>query len=171
IGQRPDLWRSDVTNYANVGYTGIYPGIDVAYRGAKGRLEYDFAIAPGSDPNSIRLQFVGTSKTRITSDGDLLVTVSGDELRSKKPTAFQIVDGHKKLVPVRYRTDRHGRFRFNVGHYDRRRPLVIDPVLVYSTFLGGSNFDSGESIAVDGSGNAYIAGTTLSYDFPTSGAL
>ncbi|MDP9403476.1 MAG: SBBP repeat-containing protein [Actinomycetota bacterium] len=176
LGRDPIDWITDVPTYGRVNYRGVYHGIDVSYYGAQGGLEYDFIVAPGSDPATIALRFEGAKALSIDPAGDLMLAIPGGEIRHSKPVAYQEVQGTKHPVPARFvlSGDEVG---FEVGAYDPARPLVIDPVLAYSTYLGGSGDErsegtGGPSIAVDSSGSAYVAGTTVSADFPvTSGAL
>ena len=186
IGNDPTKWRTNVPNYANVKYEGVYPGIDLVYYGNQRQLEYDFVVSPGADPKAIELAVSGSSDgqsaawmpLRIDAQGDLVVRSDEGEVRFHKPVVYQPgADG--KRVPIRgqYALDHKGGVSFEVARYDRNRPLVIDPVLAYSTYLGGSGNnntgggDVGLGIAVDGSGNIYVAGYTRSTDFPTVNPL
>src|SRR5437762_855403 len=171
IGNDPKRWRTNVATYAKVKYEGVYPGVDLVYYGNQGQLEYDFVVAPGVDPNEIRLQFPGAGKLRVDEKGDLLLGSRGEEVRLEKPMVYQEVGGERKPVEGRYVLASANRIGFQLGVYDHSQPLVIDPVLVYSTYLGGSAYGEGDGIAVDGSGNAYVTGLTDSTNFPTLNAL
>jgi hypothetical protein len=169
LGDDPSRWRRDVPHYGRVEYRGVYPGIDVAYYGRGGLIEYDFIVGAGADPGRIRLRFRGAEGLRIDGDGDIVVSVEGGgELVQRAPVAYQ--EGGKGREAVRARFVKRGKREvgFAVGEYDRSRSLVIDPVLVYSTYLGGSLYDFAYAIAVDGAGDAYVAGRTASSDLPTA---
>lgn len=191
IGSHPQDWRSDVPTYAKVGYKGIYPGIDLTYYGNQGRLEYDFAVAPGADPETIQFAIeTGKSKledreqhTRIAANGDLIVESGDDEFRFRRPIVYQPLGGaaatdllakgalgQRRSVSGHFVLLAKERAGFVVGQYDHSKPLIIDPTLVYSSYLGGSAADSANAIAVDSSGNAYVAGKTASSNFPTASA-
>ena len=171
IGNDPAKWRTNVPTYSKVQYEGVYPGVDLVYYGNQGRLEYDFVVAPGVDPNEIRLKFYGAGKLRLDKKGDLLLGAEGEEVRFEKPLVYQELAGEQKTVESSYVLASTNRIGFQLGEYDHSQPLVIDPVLSYSTYLGGSASDSGQGIAVDGSGNAYVTGSTSSTNFPTANAL
>jgi hypothetical protein len=171
IGNDPKKWRSNVPTYAKVKYEGIYSGIDLVYYGNQRQLEYDFVVAPGADPSRIRFKFRGAGTLRIDDRGDLLLEAEGDEIRLQKPQVYQETSGTRKAVEGHYRMAGANTISFRVADYDRSRPLIIDPVLVYSTYLGGTSTDIGIGIAVDSSGNAYLTGETTSTNFPTVNAL
>jgi uncharacterized protein (TIGR03437 family) len=168
-----------VPTYAKVRYHGVYPGVDLVYYGNQRQLEYDFVVAPGADPKPIRLQFAGAKGLRLGTDGDLEVTAAGGAMTFHKPVVYQLADGQRKAIEGSFALPAKNTVGFRVGSYDRGKPLVIDPVLVYSTYLGGSGYlgqsgfgDDARGLAVDGSGNAYVTGYTYSADFPvTQGAL
>jgi len=167
IGNDPKKWRTDVPSYARVKYTGVYPGVDLVFYGNQRRLEYDFVIAPGADPKAIALKVDGARKMRVNPHGDLVLGVSGGEVELRKPVVYQNVRGERREIAGRYVFTGDHRVTFAVGSYDLSEPLILDPVLNYSTYLGGSSDDLGSGIAVDASGNAFIAGQTFSTDFPT----
>jgi len=171
IGNDPSKWHTSVPNYARVAAKGVYPGIDLIYYGNQGQLEYDFEVAPQADPGRIRFALEGAQGLRVDSQGDLLVKVEGGELCFRRPVAYQKADGAERLVPVRYMLKGKNQVEFRLASYDRRQPLVIDPILSYSTYLGGSNIDAGNGIAVAPDGTAFIAGGTFSTDFPTAHPL
>jgi len=186
IGNDPAKWRTDIPNYAKVRYQGVYPGVDLVYYGNQGRLEYDFVIAPGSDPRAIELTFelVGRERTklrhhaaqlRVDARGNLVVLLNGSEVLLHKPTAYQLTTDHgqptaggnaRELIEARYVVKPSGHVGIRLASYDTTKPLVIDPVLTYASRIGGSNSESGAGIAVDGAGNVYVTGTTESFDFP-----
>lgn len=166
IGNDPKKWHTDVPSYARVKYSGIYPGVDLVFYGNQRRLEYDFIVAPGADPKAIALKVDGARKMRINSSGDLLLSVADGEVELQKPVVYQNVNGGRREIAGKYVLGGKHRVTFAVGLYDRNEPLILDPVLLYSTYLGGGAGDAGNGIAVDGSGNAFIAGQTFSTNFP-----
>ena len=172
IGHDPTQWRTNIPTFTRVKYQDVYPGIDLVYYGnGEQQLEYDFVVAPGADPAAIRLAFEGSRWTGVDAGGDLVIETADEAIRMLKPVVYQIVDGirheiHGEIVPLN-----QNQVGFKVGTYDHDKPLVIDPVLVYSTFLGGGNIDEGIGVAVDDSGNAYVTGGTRSVNFPTAGPL
>jgi hypothetical protein len=167
IGNDPRKWRSGVRTYSAVRYRSVYPGVDLVYHGDQGSLEYDFRLAPGARSEVITLEFGGAEKVRIDAGGDLVLSVAGAEVRQRKPVVFQEIDGNKKEIDGSFLMKGRGRVGFKIGRYDSRRPLVIDPILEYSTYLGGTGDDQGVSIAVDSAGSAYVTGQAGSIDFPT----
>jgi len=174
IGNDPKNWHTDLPSYARVKYAGVYPGVDLVFYGNQRRLEYDFVVSPGADPKAIALRVDGARKMRINSDGDLVLGVSGGEVELQKPVVYQIIKGERREIAGRYTMAGNHRVSFAVGSYDRSEPLVLDPVLNYSTYLGGTGIgnDIGYAIAVDSSGDAFVAGQTVTVDFPTtSGAV
>jgi hypothetical protein len=169
VGKDPKKWHRNVPLYGQVRYQGVYPGIDMVYYGNQTQLEYDFKIAPGANPKAIRLQFTGAGKLAVDAAGDLLLHTPAGTLRQQRPVVYQEVNGKRQPVAGRYVLAGKDAVGFQVDAYDTRRALVIDPVLLYSTYLGATtDFDLGTSVAVDGEGNAYIAGTTDDPDFPAS---
>jgi hypothetical protein len=173
IGNDPKKWHTDVPSYARVKYAGVYPGVDLVFYGNQRQLEYDFVVAPGADPKAIRLNLEGARKVRINFRGDLVLSVAGGEVVLHRPVVYQNLNGGRREIAGRYAVTGNHRITFAVGSYDRREPLILDPVLNFSTYLGGSSDDLGSGIAVDGSKNAFIAGQTFSTNFPagTNGAV
>jgi hypothetical protein len=168
VGRDPSTWRTGVPSYATVRYESVYPGVDLVFHGSNQRqLEYDFVLAPGSDPARIRLAFAGADRLRLDAAGNLVLRTPLGNVVERAPVAYQDVDGSRRPVGVRY--ERRGRreFGFRVAAYDRRRTLFIDPVLVYSTYLGVSR---GLGVAVDAAGNAYVTGSAGA-SFPVVDAL
>ncbi len=166
LGRDPKKWRTGIATFASVRYCGLYPGVDLIFHASQGgELEYDFLIAPGRDPGAIRLVFSGARPLRIDAQGRLVLMGSRGEWFQQKPRILQgeaPVDGGYKLLAG-------GRVGFRVGRHDPRRPLVIDPVISYATYLGGANtFSSISSIAVDAQGNSYVTGSTYSATFPVT---
>ncbi|WP_119070717.1 SBBP repeat-containing protein [Aggregatilinea lenta] len=165
-GSDPADWVTDVAHYGQVRYTDVYPGIDLLYYGNQRQLQYDFIIAPGASPDLIRLGLDGATGIRLDEGGDLLLQVGDGVLRHKAPYAYQDVNGERISVESRFVLSNDGTIGFAVGAYDTTQPLVVDPILVYSTYLGGTGSDGARAIAVDDLGNAYITGNTASADFP-----
>lgn len=178
IGPNPALWRTNIPNYRKVAYRNVYSGIDVIYYGNRHRLEYDFKVAPGGDPSAIRLALQdanGASALREDAKGNLHVSAGGNRLVLLRPQAYQEAGAatgvRRRAVNVRYVLSGHGTARLALGAYDHRKPLMIDPVLVYSTYLGGSGGDTANAIAIDASGDAFVTGATGSSNFPTASPL
>jgi beta-propeller repeat-containing protein/uncharacterized protein DUF4214 len=169
IGNDPSTWRTNVAHYGKVRYAQVYDGVDQVYYGNQGQLEYDFVLAPQADYQQIRLSFDGVRQHRLDqSTGELVLTLpEGNEVRQKRPVAYQEIDGAKRAVTANYVVRGKQEIGFVVGEYDLTKPLVIDPVLVYSTYLGGSDIDQGNAIAVNSAGNAFVTGLTNSTNFPT----
>ena len=168
IGSDPRKWRTGIANYGKVEYQAVYPGIDLVYYGNQKRLEYDFVVAPGADPSRIALDFPGAKRVQVNTDGELVVSMDGDSVRWHKPVIYQQIAGRRKQVQGRFILRGKRQAGFALARYDARKPLVIDPVLMFATYLGGSQFDTGLGIAVDSAGNSYVAGYTDSLDFPTT---
>ncbi len=191
IGNDPANWHRDIPQFARVRYRNVYPGIDVVYYGNRGRLEYDFEVEPGSDPTQVALRFRGSDSAhglKIDSHGDLVLAAGGSDLRLQAPRVYQKVGAEER--PVAGRFELRGQARdevgFQIGTYDRSRTLIIDPVLIYSTYLGGSGNEACSVIApitvagiaspppgcpaitVDAASNAYVAGSTTSTNFPAT---
>jgi uncharacterized protein (TIGR03437 family) len=167
IGSDPAKWRTGVAQYGRVRFAEVYPGIDLVYYGADGKLEYDWMVKPGADASKIRLQFEGVQKMRVDSNGDLVLKTASGEIREKKPLVYQ---ERREGIAGRYAI-RGREARFEIGSYDRGKQLVIDPVLAYTSYLGGSSNDWGTGIAADAAGNTYVTGLTESADFPLSHAF
>jgi hypothetical protein len=171
LGSDPSRWRSNVPNFGKVEYQDVYPGIDLVYYGNQGQLEYDFVVAPEADPGAITLTLRGTQGLTLDGQGNLVLHTSGGDVLEHAPVLYQEMDDVRQAVSGRFVLEGKDQVGFQVGAYDRSRPLVIDPVLSYSTYLGGSVNDWGQAVAVDGSGDAYVTGFTQSSDFPTANAI
>ncbi|MFZ1010861.1 MAG: SBBP repeat-containing protein [Candidatus Sulfotelmatobacter sp.] len=161
LGNDPHKWHTGVAQFAGVHYKSVYPGIDLVFYGNQGRLEYDFQVAPGADPAQAELQFDGAAKLELT-DGDLILAGNEGEgrVRLRKPRIYQNAGDHQQPVDSRFVLRASNRVGFEVGSYDRSRELVIDPLLEFSTYFGGSGSETAPAVAVNGDGFIYIAGTT-----------
>ncbi len=176
IGNSPGRWRTDVPTYGKVRAENVYPGIDLTYYGRQRQLEYDFVVAPGADPRAIALGFQGVNRLEVDGQGDLVLHVAGGELRQQKPLIYQESGGARQTISGRWVLRGQHRAGFEIGDYDPGRPLVVDPVLSYSTFVGGSGLDvaaysSTRGMAVDAAGYVYVTGRTESANFPTVNPL
>ncbi len=167
-GNDPSQWHTNVSDFARVKLQGVYPGVDLIYHGNQGQLEYDFTVAPGADPGTIRLAFQGADSTTLNAQGDLVLHTAAGDVVEHAPVLYQEIGGMRQSVSGRYLIGADGQVGFAVGSYDTSEPLVIDPTLSYSTFLGGSGRDEPVGIAVDGDGNVYVTGVTESTNFPLS---
>lgn len=159
-------WRTGITNYSRVAYRGVYPGIDVIYYGNQRTLEYDFVLQPGADPAAIRLQFGNGAKASVTAEGDLAVDVNGQRILQKKPVIYQDAAGARRPVEGRYALVGRNEVAFRLGEYDRSQILVIDPVLVYCTYMGSSGVDQITAIKLTSQGLLYITGSTSTGEMP-----
>jgi hypothetical protein len=171
VGNDPAKWHADIPTYARVKYQDVYPGVDLVYYGNQGRFEYDLVVSPGTDPNVIRLSYEGADQIKIDEAGNLLIETAGTELRQHKPAIYQETGGSRQVIVGNYALNGKNEVSFQLDSHDAAKPLIIDPVLEYSTYLGGSESDTGFGIAVDGSGSAYVVGETFSSDFPTANPL
>jgi hypothetical protein len=169
-GNDPRHWHTNIPTYAKVAYHDVYAGIDLVYYGNQQQLEYDFTVAPGADPNVIRLNVSGAQTMALDSQGNLVLSTAGGDVIEHAPVLYQDSAEGRQPISGRFVLEGAHQVGFAVGAYDRARPLVIDPKLAYSTYLGGSTsgFEFGSGIAVDAAGNAYVVGLTTSSDFPTT---
>lgn len=164
IGNDASRWRTDIPNYAKVTYSGIYPGIDLVYYGNQQQLEYDFVVGAGADAGAIALDFAGVKTARVDRAGDLILDTGHGTLVQHKPFVYQVVGGQRRAVAGSY-VLQGTRVRFDIADHDRSLPLIIDPILMYSTYFGAKDFGYGDGIAVDASGNAYLTGFLYTGDF------
>lgn len=169
IGNDPHHWHTNIPIFGRVAFHGIYPGVDVVYHGTGGFLENDFIVQPGGDPAAIRIRFTGADEVRLESDGSLALTAGRRTLRWKQPFLYQRGEqGQLNHIEGRFQTPKDGVVGFEVGVYDLHRPLVIDPLLTYATYLGGPNAEAAAHVAADSSGNAYMIGGTDAENFPST---
>jgi hypothetical protein len=171
IGSDPSKWRRNVTNYGKVRYHELYPGIDAIFYGSEAGLEYDLVVSPGADPRKIRLAFDGIQRLGADANSNLIVYTKNGHLVQHVPHVYQEAAEGRREIASRYA--RHGRRQasFELGNYDRSKPVVLDPVLSWSTYLGGTQQEFIWPIAVDLAGNVYLTGGTLSTDFPTQNPI
>jgi hypothetical protein len=168
IGSNSHNWQTEVSHYRRVRYESIYPGIDLIFYGNRQQLEFDFVVFPGADPNVIQIAVEGTEHPVMDSLDTVMLRSGSGEIRLRQPIAYQIEDGLKRKVYGHYEIAGTNRIAFGVSGYNPQTALVIDPVLDFSTYLGGRKADQANAIAVDTMGNVYIAGRTSSLDFPTT---
>ena len=171
IGKNPARWHHNVPHYARVKYRGVYPGVDLVYYGNQGQLESDYVLAPGANPGQIGLRVDGARSLKLDSQGDLVLATASGNVLLRKPRAYQQIAGRRQEIPTSYIQRGLHLVGIRVGNYDSRQPLIIDPVMIYSTYLGGTKTDKASAIAVDSAGNAYVTGSTTSTDFPTTSGV
>ena len=167
VGSDESSWQTDIPTFEQVVYRGLYPGIDLTYQGHDGMLKYEFVVAPGADPSQIEMVYRGADSLEVDEAGDLIISTPWGDLKDHKPLVYQLV-GKKKVEINADFAVKGTSVGFTVGSFDQDLPLIIDPGLVYSTFLGGNNKTYGISIAADAGGCAYVTGSTYSTDFPTT---
>lgn len=165
IGDDPSKWVRGVETYSGVLYSSVYRGVDLMFHSNEQQLEYDFMVAPGADADEIRLRFDGVERVTLANEGTLILKTPAGELRHQRPVAYQEKAGARIPVTADFKKLGDGTIGFQVGSYDQALPLVIDPVLVYSTYVGGGASDFGRGITVDAAGNAYVVGDSFSSDF------
>jgi Domain of unknown function DUF11/Beta-propeller repeat len=179
IGNDPAKWHRGIPQFARVRYQSVYPGVDLLYYGNQGQLEYDFEVAPGADPGQIALRFQGQEKASLDDRGNLILASGGNQVQLKVPRVYQEIGAEQRPVAGRFAVRQDGEVGFEIAAYDRSQTLVIDPVLTYSSYFGGSGDESCTKIlnvatppsgcpavAIDASSNIYLAGSTTSADFP-----
>jgi len=170
-GNDPHAWRANIPTFGRVVERGVYPGIDLMYYGHGGQLEYDWLLHTGADPGRIALRIGGTRHLTLTPTGDLAMQTAAGVMIQHHPLAYQQLGPRRRGISSSYVLDAHGIVRLRLGPYDHRSPLVVDPTLTYSTYLGGSGEDTAYAVAVDVTGAAYVTGYTTSSDFPTQRGL
>jgi Beta-propeller repeat len=175
IGSDPKNWHKNVPSYARVEYRDVYPGVDLMFYGNQRRLEYDYVVNPGASPKAIALNIEGSRKMKVDSHGNLVMSLAKGDVELQKPLVYQDVDGRRQVIGAQYALNENHHVSFALAKYDESKPLIIDPVLVYSTYLGQSPApgspiigDIGYGIAVDASGDAYVTGQTYDASFPLS---
>lgn len=169
FGSDPARWQTRIPQYRQVRYANLYPGIDIVYYGSGEGLEFDFRVAAGADAGIVELQIEGAERLDMRPRG-LNIFIGGRSILLKTPTVFQETALGRSHVQARYLRRGKNRFGIGLGSYNRAEPLVIDPILSYSTFFGGSGTDYLNAMALDAAGNIYLTGNTTSADFPNSGA-
>ncbi len=165
-------WRTNIPTFRKVHYDNVWPGVDLLWYGTQKELEYDFIIKPGGDVSQVRLSFAGVDQMRIDESGNLMLKSNGEEVTHSAPIVYQELDHGRVGVPGKYVVGEKDEIGFAVGEYDRNKPLVIDPILIYSSYIGGDSFDEGFAVGVDGLGQAYLAGKSTSSEasFPQDNA-
>jgi carbonic anhydrase/acetyltransferase-like protein (isoleucine patch superfamily) len=183
LGEDPSDWHTGVPRFERVLYDDVYAGIDLEYYGTGGRLEFDWIVAPGADPGAIHMAISGADSIAIDAEGHLRLETAAGGFVQERPRIYQEIDGARRDIVGRYVELRAGVYGFLLDEYNPALPLIIDPLLGYSTYLGGgptfrpngstlrTGNDYGNDIAVDAAGNAYVAGTTTALDFPTTGQV
>ena len=178
-GNNSRNWQTNIPTYQKVRYQNIYPGIDLIYYGNQRKLEYDFVVAPNASPGAIQISFSGSEEIRLDKDGNLEIGIGGKKLIQHAPLIYQNTAEGKKIISGKYiikstepkKASGLVYVGFDVGRYDTTRPLIIDPIFSFSTYLGGNGLEQGQAIALDDSGNIYVVGKTASTNFPTSNSL
>lgn len=171
-GNQIDHWYPNIPTYAKVKYQEIYPGIDLIFYGNhQNLLEYDFMLAPGTDPSVIAFRYRGMDHWWIDEEGNLQLKIGEELFTQEAPIVYQKIDGERQRIGGEYRIEANGQMGFSIPAYDSDYPIIIDPVIRYSTFLGGALGDYGMAIDVDELGQAYVTGVSFSADFPTDAAF
>ncbi len=165
-GRDSSKWLTNISQFGRVNYRNVYPGIDASFYGNQRQLEYDLIVAPGADPKQIRLRYEGIGKITVAKNGNLMIETALGNLEQLAPVSYQTINGVRRPVASKYAVRSNGEVTFDVARYDRSQPLVIDPVVQWSTFIGGTSADVANSIALDSANNIYLTGYTTSADFP-----
>jgi len=168
LGNDPAKWRSGLPQFARVRYQNVYPGINLVFYGNQGHLEYDFQVAPGADPSQAELQFNGAERIEL-QHGALVIHSAGGQVQLEAPIVYQNIAGRRQPVEGKFELRAENRAGFAIGDYDHSRELIIDPILTFSTYFGGTGDELSISVAVDGSFNIYLAGSTASPTLPVAG--
>ncbi len=175
LGKDRAKWHTGLPTYGSIAYSELYPGISLDYSGTDGRLKGTYTVDPDADPTNIRWRYDGANSVSVDKDGNLQIAINNSKLKTQNskltehaPVAWQEIAGKRIAVSVRYEIAKDGNIGFALGEYDRTRPLIIDPTLTYSTYLGGFYGEGAADIALDATGNIYVTGGTSSSDFPTT---
>src|ERR1700722_15899777 len=160
FGNDSQKWQSRIPNYGRVSYRDIYPGVDLIYYGKEGRLEYDFVVAPGADPKMILLEVQGARKMTQDERGNLILATPSGRLELQRPLIYQTIGKERQLVAGNYRRLEGNRIGFKVGSYDSSKPLIIDPVLSYTSYVGRSLYDRANGIALGPDGSQFVTGVS-----------
>lgn len=166
-GNDPSQWHTRIAQYGQVEYQDVYQGINLIYYGNQQQLEYDFQVAPGADPSGIRFAVQGAENVSLDAQGDLVLQTPTGEVVQHAPVMYQTIDGARQAVAGKFLLFDQDQVGFQVGSYDASLPLTIDPILTFSTYLGGSGADYGYGIAVDASGDPYVTGSSPQGAFVT----
>jgi hypothetical protein len=167
-GDKPLAWFTNVASYRAVRYENVYPGIDLRYYGDGSTIEYDLIVSPGANPDKIEIEYDGAMSLEITPDGELAIASAWGTVVEERPYLYQEIDGRRRTIAGRFVLRSANSFGFEIGgDYDPNTILIIDPVLRYSTYLGGGDTDAAKTIAVNSTGNCFVGGETASDDFPT----
>jgi hypothetical protein len=169
LGNDPKKWLTNVPIYSKVRYKDVYPGIDLVYYGNESHLEYDFLVSPHADPNRITLSFAGAQRVEVDEEGDLQVVLGREHLTLQKPLLYQASGNQKIPIDGKFQVMRDRTVAFHIGDYDRDKQLTIDPIIVFSSYLGGSGDDLGYALTADPAGFVYVTGNARSQDFPVTG--
>jgi Beta-propeller repeat len=168
IGRDPKRWQQNVPHYSRVVYSSLYPGVDLVWYGNQKQLEYDLQLSPGANLHQIRLQITGIQRLSVDKNGDLLLSIKTGTVHQSKPLMYQWRNGQRQTIGGRYIQRGPHQIGFSADNYDSTKPLVIDPVLSYFTYLGGSGNEDAQGIAVDRKGMSYVTGHTTSINFPVT---
>ena len=173
IGNDRSRWRTDIPTFQRVHYGDVWQGIDLVWYGTQTEMEYDFLVKPGSEVAQIRVEFKGVEEMRLNEKGDLILVTNGEEVVHSAPKVYQVQEEGRVAVFGKYVIKDTDEIGFEVGDYDHSKPLVIDPVLIYSSYIGGDSSDLGFAVAADVNGNAYIAGESSSSEvtFPLANSI
>ena len=166
LGRDPSKWKTNLPTFARVRYHNLYPGVDAVFYGDEGNLEYDLVLAPGATLDRVKLAFDRDHPAHVDSNGDLVIHTASGDLREHAPTVYQLTGSERRPIKARFALRADNTVAFEVAAYDHSRELVVDPTLAYSTLIGTAYLNNIAAVAVDGSGNSYVTGTTY-YNFPT----
>ena len=167
-GSSPSQWKHFAV-FDSIRYPDLYPGIDLRYSVTDGHMKSEFRIQAGADPAKVRMRLTGFEKTVIRQDGSLSLRSAQGEYLEDAPLVCQDRGAERTVISARYVFLDRDTIGFAIGEFDRAQPLIIDPSITFSTYLGGSAFDSATAVATDASGNVYVAGWTESTDFTSAG--